>query len=58
MSWIDGTEIALNVDDKLLYNIALNIINDNEDQLHPWRITKSADEIMIGQIWNMQSSMS
>ena len=35
MSWIDGTKIAINVDDKLLYNIALNIINDNEDQLHP-----------------------
>ena len=51
MLWVgcEGTENAINVDDKFLYDIALNKIIENEDQLHPGRMTKFADKWMIGQ---------
>ena len=41
MLWVgcEGTENAINVDDKLSYDIALNITIEIEDQLHPRRMT-------------------
>ena len=44
MSWMQGNQNAINVDDKFSYDIALNISTENEDQLHPRRMTKSADK--------------